>query len=183
MSYPPIFKGFKPYGGQSKSQGKVLLLLEEFESIRLMDFELLTQSQGALQMDVSRPTFTRIYESARQKIAKAIVLSLQLEIDGGNVAFKGDWYSCAHCEAVFELNEENNTSNMYCPHCNSTHYNSINRVLLDAKRPPKKGHQVNSEESSIHCICETCGLKISHKRGVPCRQVICPQCKTALFRE
>lgn len=34
-----------------------------------------------------------------------------------------------------------------------------------------------------NCVCPTCGTKVPHQRGVPCTQVNCPKCSTAMVRE
>ena len=61
---PPHFKGFRPMG-PAVNCAPVILNYEEYEAIRLNDFELLGQVEAAGIMGVSRPTYTRIYESAR----------------------------------------------------------------------------------------------------------------------
>ena len=33
------------------------------------------------------------------------------------------------------------------------------------------------------CVCPSCGKKVSHERGVPCYEVRCPKCGTAMTRE
>ncbi len=63
---------------------RVVLTLEEFETIRLVDYEKQTHSQCAAQMDISRTTVTEIYEVARQKIADCIVNGKRLVIEGGD---------------------------------------------------------------------------------------------------
>ncbi len=63
----------------------VLLSLDEYESIRLMDREGLTHEQCAEVMQVSRTTVTEIYAGARKKIAEAIVDGRPLVIGGGQV--------------------------------------------------------------------------------------------------
>lgn len=183
MQRPPLIKGFKPYGGQLRSKEKVVLLMEEYEAIRLMDFEMLTQLEGAKLMDVSRPTFTRIYDSARKKIGKALVLSMQLEIDGGNVQLEGNWFVCDKCKAVFDLKEGEKVDDMFCPHCQSPNFESINDQLKDYKRPKYNYHRQERSDTETFCVCDKCGLTISHKRGVPCRKIDCPKCKIPLYRE
>lgn len=34
-----------------------------------------------------------------------------------------------------------------------------------------------------NCICEKCGYKVKHMRGVPCSSIKCPKCKIPLVRE
>ena len=62
---------FKPQGVKIDPHDEVQLLLEEYESIRLCDYEDLFQEEAAERMGVSRPTLTRIYDRARKKVAKA----------------------------------------------------------------------------------------------------------------
>ena len=62
----------------------VVLSLDEFETIRLLDREGMTQEQCAERMGVARTTVTAIYESARRKTAEALVDGKRLLIRGGN---------------------------------------------------------------------------------------------------
>lgn len=62
----------------------VLLTVDEYEVIRLIDLEKLTHEQCAKRMDISRTTVTEIYESAREKIADSIVNGKKMIIKGGN---------------------------------------------------------------------------------------------------
>lgn len=61
----------------------VYLTLDEFEAIRLADWEKLEQLQAARKMHVSRPTFSRILSSARNKIADGLVNIKAIKIEGG----------------------------------------------------------------------------------------------------
>ena len=67
----------------------VVMSLDEFETIRLLDREGLTQEQCAERMGVARTTVTAIYESARRKTAEALVDGKRLLIRGGNYRLNG----------------------------------------------------------------------------------------------
>ena len=79
----PRHRRFLPEDGYC--QEAVLLSLDEYETIRLMDREGLTHEQCAEVMQVSRTTVTEIYAGARKKIAQAIVDGRPLVIGGGQV--------------------------------------------------------------------------------------------------
>ena len=67
----------------------ILLTLDEYEVIRLVDLEQQTHEQCAAQMDISRSTVQEIYESARRKIAACLVHGKPLHITGGNYRICG----------------------------------------------------------------------------------------------
>ena len=103
ISFMPAVSGFRPYGDNVDKSKKacVFLFYEEYEAVRLNDYEKHSQCESAQIMQVSRPTFTRIYMSAREKIAKAFVEGLRIVVEGGKVELDGDWYVCKKCKAVF----------------------------------------------------------------------------------
>lgn len=78
----PDTQFFGPGKGNSKQE--VLLKVEEFEAIRLKDFEGLDQNEAADKMDISQPTFYRTLVSAREKVADALVNGKSLKIKGGD---------------------------------------------------------------------------------------------------
>ena len=116
----PVIKGFKPYGPDSGSSllEPVNLLYEEYEAIRLSDYDHLNHQQASEMMGVSRPTFTRIYASALQNMAKALVEGRSLSIEGGKVYFDSDWYECEDCHSNFN-NPEKEKVLSCCPMCGS----------------------------------------------------------------
>lgn len=77
----PAYNRFTP--GGIPSCGTVVLTMDEYEAIRLIDFEAYTHEQCAKQMDISRTTATEIYESARYKLADSLVNGKTLVISGG----------------------------------------------------------------------------------------------------
>jgi len=78
----PLYNSFQPR--EASDNGKVVLTLDEFEAIRLIDFEKKTHQQCAECMEVSRTTVSEIYEKARFKIADCIINGKALFIKGGN---------------------------------------------------------------------------------------------------
>ncbi|HNX13128.1 MAG TPA: DUF134 domain-containing protein, partial [Paludibacteraceae bacterium] len=97
ISNPPLMQGFKPFGIPRRMLSQVSLLYDEYEAIRLLDYEGMNQDQAAVQMNVSRPTLTRIYENARKTIAQALVEGKMIMIEGGNVQFDRAWFRCRRC--------------------------------------------------------------------------------------
>ncbi len=81
------FRFFKPECVAKKDLNEIVVTLDEFEAIRLYDFEGLDQEKAAKRMKVSRPTFSRILSSARKKIAQGLVNLQALKIEGGCCKF------------------------------------------------------------------------------------------------
>lgn len=67
----------------------VVLAVDEYEAIRLIDLENCTQAECAEQMHVARTTVQGIYNEARRKIADAIVNGKGLKIFGGDYELCG----------------------------------------------------------------------------------------------
>ena len=118
---PPSVKGFSVFGPKNRAQ-QVVLFFEEYEAIKLLDYDNLTQEEAAVCMEVSRPTLTRIYESARNKVAQAMVEGKDLIIRGGNFQFDENWYCCNSCKAKFNMAKAGEN----CPVCNSKEIESLN---------------------------------------------------------
>ncbi|MGB4655859.1 MAG: DUF134 domain-containing protein [Bacteroidales bacterium] len=101
---PPLMTGFKPFGIPRSVTGELALQYDEYEAIRLLDYEGLMQEEAAERMNVSRPTLTRIYASARKTVAQAFVEGKTLVIEGGNVDFGRKWYRCRRCNTLMDEN-------------------------------------------------------------------------------
>ena len=78
----PRFTKFLPEG--SDGSRCVILTTDEYEVLRHVDHQKLTHGECAAQMDVSRTTVTEMYESARAKIADALINGKAICIEGGN---------------------------------------------------------------------------------------------------
>ena len=124
---PPGFKGYKPYGTPNTKKDFIELLYEEYEAIKLADYDLLNHKEASELMGVSRPTFARIYESARRKIAQAFVDVKEIRTIYGNAFLDKDWLICNKCNAKFTI--PTNNENHFCPVCKSGDICSVNNNL------------------------------------------------------
>ncbi len=77
----PAYRSFSP--DDVNPTDSVALTIDEYEAIRLLDKEGLTQEECAQRMNISRTTVTAIYDSARKKTADVIVNGKRLLISGG----------------------------------------------------------------------------------------------------
>lgn len=91
------------FSPEQPAQGEaVVLAVEEYETIRLVDFQGLTQEEAAAQMGVARATVQRIYAQARQKLAAFLVEGRPLQIGGGSYAIcRGK--NCRGCRGSIPL--------------------------------------------------------------------------------
>ena len=120
IASPPVVGSFVPVGEIPEKQEVVFLLFEEYEALRLHDYEKCDQTVAASRMQVSRPTFTRIYQSAREKIAKAFIEGLKIVFEGGKIEVGKGWFSCDNCKCDFYYTPDMPKT---CPLCGSTSIN------------------------------------------------------------
>ena len=85
IGFVPRITCFKPAGVPRFELEEVALTLDELEAVRLADLNGLYQETAAPRMDISRSAFARILESARKKIADALVHGKCLRLAGGPV--------------------------------------------------------------------------------------------------
>jgi len=187
LSEPPSISGFVPESGDysSASEDRIILLFEEYEAIKLSDYEGLTQLEASVRMHISRPTFTRIYESARKKVAKAFVENRRISIEGGHVEFNADWYRCECCGSV--LKRKSGWKAGSCPVCGEAQVVPLQQA---ANNFQKRGRGAGCGSRSHggmgvagYCICPKCDYKVEHTTGIPCGSGLCPHCKIRLVRE
>lgn len=100
----PVASAFQPIDPPScQTTEDVILTLDEFEAIRLSDFEGLYQEQAAEKMNISRATYGRVLESAHRKLARMLVSGALLRIESGPVCVRGGLQqTCRFCSARLE---------------------------------------------------------------------------------
>ncbi len=80
--FPQVLEFLPSQAGEQKAP--VILTVDEYDAIRLIDKEGLSQEQCCEFMQIARTTVQRIYESARKKLAAVLVDGLALRIEGGD---------------------------------------------------------------------------------------------------
>ncbi len=81
----PNYYSFVPENAEEQELETITLTLDEYETLKLLDAEGMNQEACANCMGVARTTVTAMYESARKKIALALVEGKRIRISGGNV--------------------------------------------------------------------------------------------------
>ncbi|MBN1691637.1 MAG: DUF134 domain-containing protein [Dehalococcoidia bacterium] len=120
VSSIPAVTYFKPTGIQHAALEEVRILVEEAEAIRLKDIERLEQEECARRMNISRSTFSRLLDSARQKIACALLNGKAIRIEGGNFEMAVRRFRCMEgheWEVPFETMISAPPEN--CPECDT----------------------------------------------------------------
>jgi len=115
---------FKPRGIPMLDLEEVCLTVDELEAIRLADLKGMPHEEGGQQMNVSRATFGRILQKARNKVAEALIKGKAIKVDGGNYKMvKGNLnFKCIECGHSWkEVRGEGKPIN--CPSCNNENIN------------------------------------------------------------
>lgn len=119
---------FKPRGIPLGELEEVVLMVDEFEAVRLADLEGMYQDQAAEQMHVSRQTFGNIVSSAHRKIADALVNAKAIRIEGGVYQMTGtEKFRCHQCGHTWDASYGTPKPDE-CPRCRN---NNIHRAQED----------------------------------------------------
>ena len=112
---------FVPAGVPPFMLEEVCLSVEEVEALRLKDVEKLEEGEGAERMKISRSTFHRLVESARSKVAEALVNGKAIRIEGGNYELAARRFQCSDDGHEWEVPFETliRGGPKFCPQCRS----------------------------------------------------------------
>ena len=94
----PLRTTFGPLGSGKGISEMVIMTVGEYETIRLIDYESMTQEECAESMGVARTTVQRIYNEARNKLSGILVDGNIVRIEGGDYRLYDDseqgWGRC-----------------------------------------------------------------------------------------
>lgn len=129
----PQFDYFHPGKNPGNDVVENCLKIEEYEALRLKDFEGFDQDECARLMEVSRATFQRILLKARHKVADALINGKAIKIEGGNYTKNICTLVCRDCGKVWQEGIENlqlkNRDGYMCGDCGSQHIACYNNCL------------------------------------------------------
>lgn len=96
----PRNNGFIPVSGKDHTNETVIITVDEYETVRLIDNENMSQEECGEYMRIARTTVQQIYNNARKKIAHALVNGLAIKIEGGDYRLcdgKEAFCNCGGC--------------------------------------------------------------------------------------
>jgi predicted DNA-binding protein (UPF0251 family) len=124
VGYIPNIRYFIPTGVPKGQLKENILRIEELEALRLKDLEGLEQEACAQKMEISRQTFQRVLNTAREKVADSLVNGKAIRIEGGHFTRNICPVYCRQCGAQWDESYENFSEirkGIYkCPQCDST---------------------------------------------------------------
>ncbi len=115
--------------------------VEELEALRLADLEGKTHEEAAEAMKVSRQTFGRIVESARAKVAEALVSGKSIIIQGGTYEMEKRVFKCVDCSNIWEVPFCTEPRPEKCPKCGSTNFHRVGGPCMGPGRGPGMGRR------------------------------------------
>lgn len=135
VEFIPDIQYFTPSNIDTCKLQENILRIEELEAIRLKDLEGLEQEDCADKMEVSRQTFQRILNTAREKIADSLINGKAIRIEGGNFTRNICPVRCLDCNKEWNESYENFEKvikgEYNCPDCKS-------KRITCARREKKK---------------------------------------------
>ena len=79
----PVNNSFGPLDNSKMIDDCIVMTVDEYETIRLIDLEGLSQEDCGIAMNIGRTTAQRIYNNGKKKLATSLVKGIPLKIEGG----------------------------------------------------------------------------------------------------
>ena len=160
ISQKPENRYFKPRSVPLTKLEQIELKFAELEAIKLADLKDMTHQQASKLMNISRPTFTRVLQSARYKVAKALNNGQAIEIKGGE-------YKMSPRGRGFGPGKRQGRG----------------RAAGGRGRGRMGGPFAAGPGGKCVCTNPDCKNEIEHLVGQPCYQKKCPKCGSPMVRE
>ena len=131
VAFNPEISYFKPRGIPMFDLEEVCLTVDQREAIRLSDLMGMSHEEAGRHMGVSRATFGRIIQRAREAVADALINGKAINVEGGNyqLASKVRVFFCPDCEHEWE--EPLGTGRpSHCPACQKTDFYRIKEKIF-----------------------------------------------------
>jgi len=139
---PPRCISYKPAGIPRRELEHICLRVDEFEALRLSDYEGMDQRDAAREMHISPATFSRLIASARFTLSRAIIEGKALQIEGGNVDYAHTLHRCGDCgdEAMVKMRlpiASANADGRACRHCGSVKVEDMVETIQNRNSQPE----------------------------------------------
>jgi predicted DNA-binding protein (UPF0251 family) len=132
VAFNPEISYFKPRGIPMFDLEEVCLTVDQREAIRLSDLLGMSHEEAGRRMGVSRATFGRIIQRAREAVADALINGKAINVEGGNYQLieKARTFRCGSCRHEWE--EPIGTGRPpHCPSCQNTDFYRIRKKADD----------------------------------------------------
>jgi len=128
VAFNPAISYFKPRGIPMFDLEEVCLTIDQREAIRLSDLLGMSHEEAGREMGVSRATFGRIIQRAREAVADALINGKAINVEGGNYQLMDTVrvFHCGHCGHEWE--EPVGTGRApHCPSCGNADFFRIRK--------------------------------------------------------
>ena len=133
VAFNPEISYFKPRGIPMFDLQEVSLTVDQREAIRLSDLLGMSHEEAGRRMGVSRATFGRIIQRAREAVADALINGKAINVEGGNYQLidQTRTFRCSSCD--YEWEEPVGTGRPpHCPACRDTDFYRIRKRKDDS---------------------------------------------------
>ena len=104
VAFNPEISYFKPRGIPMIDLEEICLTVDQREAIRLSDLLGMSHEDAGRRMGVSRATFGRIIQRARNVVADALINGKAINVEGGHyrIVGKARLFHCINCKFEWE---------------------------------------------------------------------------------